>query len=99
MGRRFVVSILVAAIAVLAATVSPAGADDAILKVSLTGSQERPGPGDPDAAGLADIYIDDDSNFLCLSMNWLNVDGTPSGLHIHIAPPTSPGPIDRKSVV
>jgi hypothetical protein len=93
MGRKFVVSILVAASAVLVASVSPAAADDAILKVALNGANERPGPGDPDAAGLADIYIDDDTNFLCLSINWLNVDGTPSGLHIHLAPPTAPGPI------
>lgn len=71
----------------------PAMADDAILKATLSGAAERPGPGDPDATGSATIFIDDDTNRLCLMARWAGVDGTLSGLHIHLAPPTSPGPI------
>ncbi len=91
--RRKLVVFLFVLFAGFMALVSPAGADDAILKATLTGAAERPGPGDPDAFGSATIFIDDDSNQLCLFMFWRNVDGTPSGLHIHLAPTTSPGPI------
>ena len=92
MIRKLVVLALSVFALVASATV-PAGADDAILKTHLTGAAERPGPGDPDASGDATIYIDDDTNRLCLSLTFSNVDGTPSGLHIHFAPPTAPGPV------
>ncbi len=92
MGRRIAV-FLVSLFAVLASTVSSAVAQDAILRTTLTGAAERPGPGDPDASGTATVYIDDDTNRICLQMSWSNVDGTLSGLHIHLAPPESPGPV------
>ncbi len=80
-------------LAPVGATVSPAQAADAIISVTLTGAAERPGPGDPDASGSATIFIDDDTNRMCLFLRFSGVDGTLSGLHIHLAPPTSPGPI------
>lgn len=73
--------------------VTPARAADAILKAHLTGAAERPGPGDPDGAGDATIYIDDDTDRLCARVTYSNVDGTPTGMHIHRAPPTSAGPV------
>ena len=93
MRAKLVVSTVLAVGALLASQTAPALADDAILKAEMTGAAERPGPGDPDAVGHADIYIDDDTNMLCVSAFWSNVDGTPSGFHIHLAPPTAPGPI------
>ncbi|MGH9279854.1 MAG: CHRD domain-containing protein [Acidimicrobiales bacterium] len=92
MSRKLAV-VVVSLLALGVALIMPARADDAIIKTHLTGAAERPGPGDPDAAGDAVIYIDDDTNFLCLSLKWGGVDGTPSGLHIHFAPPTAPGPV------
>ncbi len=68
-------------------------AEDATIVAYLTGAAERPGPGDPDALGLALITIDDAANQLCLAMVWDRVDGTLSGLHIHLAPPEARGPI------
>jgi hypothetical protein len=92
MKRAF--GVLIAAVSVITGTtVAPAGAADARLYTVLTGAAERPGPGDPDAYGQAYITINDAANQLCLTLQYANVDGTPSGLHIHIAPPTSPGPI------
>lgn len=79
--------------AMVMAVASPAAGDDAYLIAYLNGANERPGPGDPDAFGRATITIDDESNRLCLTMWWRNVDGTLSGLHIHLAPPTAPGPV------
>ncbi|MFP5319703.1 MAG: CHRD domain-containing protein [Acidimicrobiia bacterium] len=78
---------------VVATTVAPAAAADARLYTVLTGAAERPGPGDPDAVGQAYITIDDATNTICLYMQYTNVDGTLSGLHIHEAPTTAPGPI------
>ena len=77
----------------LLAWAAPASAQDAILKTQLSGALEAPGPGDPDASGNARVYIDDDTNRLCLSLVYANVDGTPSGLHIHFAAPGAPGPV------
>lgn len=93
MARRFIVATVVAVCAALTVSVAPASAQDAILKTTLTGAAERPGPGDPDATGSATVYIDDDTDRLCLLMTFANVDGTPSGLHIHLGPPTAPGPV------
>jgi hypothetical protein len=93
MIRKIVVALLLASGITVGATVSPAGADTTVLRTTLTGGNERPGPGDPDARGWAVVIVDDETNEVCLVMTWINVDGTPSGLHIHRAPTTSPGPI------
>ncbi len=87
-----VVLVLVSA-AVMGATVSPASAHDAKIVAYLTGEAERPGPGDPDGVGRAYITTHLATNQVCLVLQWANVDGTLSGLHIHRAPATSPGPI------
>ena len=72
---------------------APAAADDAYLYAIMTGAAERPGPGDPDGIGRAVITINDEANQLCLALQFANVTIPTSGLHIHIAPPESPGPI------
>ncbi|MGH9225157.1 MAG: CHRD domain-containing protein [Acidimicrobiales bacterium] len=74
-------------------SVAPVQADDGRLTAVLNGPSERPGPGDPDAWGRAYITVNDASNQVCVTLLYARVDGTLSGLHIHIAPPTSPGPI------
>jgi hypothetical protein len=92
MRRRIAVFALAVGAGLMGA-VTPAVADDAVLTATLTGKAEAPGPGDPDASGTASIFIDDDTNQLCLFLEWSDVDGTLSGLHIHFAPPGSPGPV------
>ncbi|HEX2024420.1 MAG TPA: CHRD domain-containing protein [Acidimicrobiales bacterium] len=91
--RKVALCLALMSSAALVATVSPAGAADARITAILTGAAERPGPGDPDAIGRAYITINDAANQLCLYFQWARVDGTLSGLHIHIAPPNAPGPI------
>jgi hypothetical protein len=93
MLRRIVLCLLLVFSTAVVATASPAAADDARLVAYLTGAAERPGPGDPDAIGRAQITITDATNQLCLTLQWARVDGTLSGLHIHVAPPTTAGPI------
>jgi hypothetical protein len=93
MIRKLVLCALLLGAVFVPAVIAPAHADDAYLIAHMNGANERPGPGDPDAFGRATVTIRDDTNQLCATVWWKNVDGTLSGLHIHIAPPTSPGPI------
>ncbi len=92
MKRAFGV-LAVAVVVVLGTTVVPSAAADARIIATLTGAAERPGPGDPDAIGRAYITIDDAANRICLTLQYTNVDPTLSGLHIHFAPSTAPGPV------
>ena len=85
--------VVAAVVAGMTLAASPAAGDDAYIVAHMNGANERPGPGDPDAFGRATITIDDETNRLCLTMWWQRVDGTLSGLHIHLAPPTAPGPV------
>ena len=93
MIRKVALCLVLMSSAAMVASVSPAGAADARIIAILTGAAERPGPGDPDAVGRAYITINDAANQICLNLQWARVDGTLSGLHIHIAPPDRPGPI------
>jgi hypothetical protein len=92
MKRKLVSFALVAGFAGLLG-VSPAGAADARLYATLTGAAERPGPGDPDAIGRAVITINDAANQICVAVQFTNADLPTTGMHIHLAPPTSPGPV------
>lgn len=92
MKRRIVSFALVSCFAGLLA-VSPAAADDARLYAIMTGAAERPGPGDPDGIGRAVITINDATNQLCLALQFVNVTLPTTGLHIHLAPETAPGPV------
>ena len=91
MSRRIAAVALVACFAVVGA--SPATAADAYLVAYMTGAAERPGPGDPDGVGRAVITINDDTNQLCLVLQFANVSLPTSGLHIHEAGVNDPGPI------
>jgi len=93
MSRRIAAFAFIACFAVLGAGAGPASAGDAYLTTILTGAAERPGPGDPDGIGRAVITVRDDSNQLCLSLQFWNVALPTTGLHIHLAPPTAAGPV------
>jgi len=92
MKRRIVSFALVACCAGLL-TASPASAADARLYAPLTGAAERPGPGDPDAFGRVVLIIDDDANQICAAVQFVNASLPATGMHIHFAPPTAPGPV------
>ena len=91
--RKMAVAAVLAYMATLFTGVAPVHADDGILSSTLTAAAEAPGPGAPGATGTATIFVDDDTNHLCLWMKWSGVPGTYSGLHIHFAPAGSPGPV------
>ena len=92
MKRRIVSFALIAGFAGILG-VAPAGAADARLYATLTGAAERPGPGDPDAIGRVVITINDAANQICAAVQFTGATLPTTGMHIHLAPPTSPGPV------
>jgi hypothetical protein len=92
MKRRIVSFALIAGFAGLLG-VAPAGAADARLYSTLTGANERPGPGDPDAIGRVVITINDAANQICAATQFTGAALPVTGMHIHLAPTTSPGPV------
>lgn len=63
-----------------------------VLRATLTGAAERPGPGDPDGSGSITITVNPGQKRICYELTVAGID-TPTAAHIHIAPTTSPGPI------
>ena len=85
-------------IAALAATlaftgVALAGNGGRPLSTPMTGAEEAPGPGDPDATGQADLRLNQGQRRVCFDLSWENIDGTVVAAHIHKAPPGVPGAI------
>ncbi len=60
----------------------PVAAVQADLFVDLTGAAEVPGPGDPDGAGTALVYLDSDAGQLCYALFVENI-ATATVAHIH----------------
>jgi hypothetical protein len=84
---------LSAALILTLAAVVEAGADGRPLATALTGAQEAPGPGDPDASGTAAIQLNQGQGTVCFQLAWEDIDGEVFAAHIHVAPPGDPGPI------
>jgi hypothetical protein len=62
------------------------------LSATLTGAAERPGPGDPDGSGTANLTLNQGQGEVCFDITVANI-GTITGAHIHVAPVGEPGPI------
>jgi CHRD domain len=88
-------TVLVAAIAATVALASVATAGDGGRKLStpMSGAEEAPGPGDPDATGQADLRLNQGKHRICFELSWADIDGTVFAAHIHEAPVGAPGPI------
>jgi hypothetical protein len=63
------------------------------LATMMTGAAERPGPGDPDGTGTATIRVTPGLGRVCFVLNVANITLPAAAAHIHIAPPTDPGPV------
>jgi hypothetical protein len=63
------------------------------LTATLTGAAERPGPGDPDGMGKATIRLTPGLGKVCFVINVAGITLPAAAAHIHLAPPTDPGPI------
>jgi hypothetical protein len=88
-------AVLIAALALALAVASPAGAGSGgrPLSTTMTGAEEVPGPGDPDATGQADLRLNQGKQRICFDISWASIDGTVFAGHIHMAPPGVAGPI------
>jgi len=67
-------------------------AQDAILQATMTGAQETP-PNNSPGTGSAVVYVDADTNMLCVSYSFSNLVAPAVAAHIHEAPPGVAGPI------
>lgn len=63
-----------------------------VLTATLIGAAERPGPGDTDGSGSITITVNPGQKRICYELTVAGID-TPTAAHIHIAPPTAPGPV------
>jgi CHRD domain len=93
MRHRFAALIVGLALGLVGAGVAVADNGGRPLSTSLTGAEEAPGPGDPNATGQADLRLNQGQSRVCFDISWADIDGTVSAGHIHIAPPGEPGPI------
>lgn len=82
--RKTTVAALVAALclALWGATVATAGTT---LSTDLVGSEERPGPGDPDGTGFVTLTLNQGKGEICFELTLSGIDAATAG-HIHKAP-------------
>lgn len=93
MSSRFAVLIAGLAIVLAVTGVATAGNGGRPLSTALTGANEAPGPGDPNATGVADLRLNQGQERVCFEVSWADVDGVVSAGHIHVAPVGDPGPV------
>jgi CHRD domain len=93
MGRRLAAIIAGLVVALAVAGVATAGDGGRPLSTTLTGAEEAPGPGDPNATGQADLRLNQGQSRVCFDVSWAEIDGTVFAGHIHVAPVGVPGPI------
>jgi hypothetical protein len=94
--RPLVIIVLMAALLVALPLGGVAlGGDQRVLKTDLTGAEEAPGPGDPDATGSARIKLPrvNSNSPLCFKVAWAGIDGTVTAAHIHSGAVGVAGPI------
>ena len=91
--RRRLFSLLALATAALGTTfLVPAHAAVNGFVTVLTGSQERPGPGDPDGIGVATVTLDSGTGQVCVRWRVRNISPAVAA-HIHFAPVGVPGKV------
>jgi hypothetical protein len=75
----------VGAAALLATTVfaEPVAQGGRKFETVLTGAAEVPGPGDPDGAGTAKVFVNHGQKRVCYELTATNI-ATPTAAHIHI---------------
>jgi hypothetical protein len=86
--------VVVGAVASLGAlTLAPGAHADAKLSTDLTGLEEAPGPGDPNATGFASLSLNQGTGTVCSDISWADVDGEVFAAHIHVGEFGDPGPV------
>ncbi|HEV7861437.1 MAG TPA: CHRD domain-containing protein [Acidimicrobiia bacterium] len=67
------------------------GPDGASLRANLSGDEEVPGPGAPNAVGIANVFVDTGNGRLCYRLGYDGIN-RPSAAHIHRGGPGQEGP-------
>ena len=93
MGSRIAALVAGLAVTLAVAGVATAGTGGRPLSTPMSGAEEAPGPGDPNATGQADLRLNQGRARVCFEVSWADVDGTVFAGHIHVAPVGTPGPI------
>ena len=93
MDNRLAVLVAGIAFALAVAGVATAGSGGRSLSTAMTGAEEAPDPGDPDATGQADLRLNQGRERVCFDISWADIDGEVFAAHIHVAPVGEPGPI------
>jgi hypothetical protein len=90
----FIPFVVMVAASIAIALAGPARADvgGRPISVVMTGTAERPGPGDPDGTGTASFTFNPGQDTVCFELAVSNI-APATAAHIHVAPPTDPGPI------
>jgi hypothetical protein len=93
--RRRVFAVIAGLTLVVVASAGSVGAGEGgrPFTTTLTGAAEAPGPGDPDASGVAHLRLNQGLGTVCFDVSWEDVDGVVFAAHIHEAPAGVPGPI------
>lgn len=91
MRRRLLFALLVSVLAVglLGGTTLAGGRP---LTATLTGAAERPGPGDPDGTGTAQITVNPGRGEICYTLTVSGI-APATTAHIHEAPADKAGPV------
>ena len=90
--RKLLVSLVVLAFAIAGAPTF-AGDGGRPFTTTLTGANEVPGPGDPDASGTASLALNPGQGELCFELAWTAIDGTVSAAHVHVGEAGEAGPV------
>jgi hypothetical protein len=93
MGSRIAALVAGVALTLAVAGVATAGTGGRALSTAMSGAEEAPGPGDPNATGQADIRLNQGRARVCFDLSWADIDGVVFAAHIHRAPVGTPGPI------
>jgi len=93
MGSRLAVLIAGLVVTLAVAGVATAGNGGRPFSTPLTGVEEAPDPGDPDATGQADLRLNQGQMRVCFDVSWADIDGEVFAGHIHVGPAGEPGPI------
>ena len=86
MGTRLAALIGGLALVLAMAGVAAAADGGRPFSTPLTGAEEAPDPGDPDATGQADLRLNQGQERVCFDISWADVDGEVFAGHIHEAP-------------
>jgi hypothetical protein len=88
--KRFAKLLLIVAPMLIATFVAANGGRP--FSTNLTGAAERPGPGDPDGSGTADITLNQGQGEVCFDITVANID-TITAAHIHVGTVDVAGPV------